>query len=99
MSIDVQRAIRLLGITSSPALVRQPEGDGVAERAIRTLKEQLLWVRRFATIEDLRLALAEFAAPYNATWLRERRGHKTPDQIPANQPGLETEAATVEMTA
>ena len=66
----------------------------MAERAIRTLKEQLLWVRHFATIEELRLALAEFAALYNASWLRERHGHRTPDQIRAEQRALETEAAT-----
>ena len=99
MSNDFQREIRFLGITSSPAFVRQPEGNGVAERAIRTLKEQLLWVRHFATIEELRLALAEFAALYNATWLRERHGNKTPDQIRADQLGLETEAATVKLAA
>ncbi len=51
MSGDFQREIRFLGMTSSPAFVRQPEGNGVAERAIRTLKEQLLWVRHFATVE------------------------------------------------
>jgi putative transposase len=99
MANDFQREIRFLGITSSPAFVRQPEGNGVAERAIRTLKEQLLWVRHFATVEELRLALAEFAALYNATWLRERHGHKTPDQIRAEQRGLETEAATVKLAA
>lgn len=99
MSIDFQREIKFLGIASSPAFVRQPEGNGVAERAIRTLKEQLLWVRHFATVEELRLALAEFAALYNATWLRERHGHKTPNQIRVNQRGLETEAATVKMAA
>jgi transposase InsO family protein len=94
MADDFQKEIRFLGITSSPSFVRQPEGNGVAERAIRTLKEQLLWVRHFATVEDLRRALAEFAALYNATWLRERHGHKTPNQIRAEQLGLETEAAT-----
>jgi transposase InsO family protein len=99
MSNDFQREIRFLGIASSPAFVRQPEGNGVAERAIRTLKEQLVWVRRFATVEELRLALSEFAALYNATWLRERHGHKTPDQIRAEQRGLETEAATVKLAA
>jgi putative transposase len=45
MSNDFQREVKFLGITSSPAFVRQPEGNGVAERAIRTPKEQLLWVR------------------------------------------------------
>jgi putative transposase len=99
MSNDFQREIRFLGIVSSPAFVRQPEGNGVAERAIRTLKEQLLWVRHFDTVEQLRLALAEFAALYNETWLRERHGHETPNQIRAKQRGLETEAATVKLAA
>jgi transposase InsO family protein len=94
MSQDFQNEIGFMGIASSPAFVRQPEGNGVAERAIRTLKEQLLWVRHFATVEELRLALAEFAALYNASWLRQRHGHKTPDQIMAEQNGLETDATT-----
>ena len=94
MAEDFQAEIRCFGITSSPAFVRQPEGNGVAERAIRTLKEQLLWVRHFATVEELRQALAAFAAHYNASWLRERHGYKTPDQIRAHQKPLAPEAAT-----
>lgn len=99
MSNDFQKEATFLGITISPAFVRQPEGNGVAERAIRTLKEQLLWVRHFATVEELRLALAEFATLYNASWLRERHGHKTPNQIRAEQIGIATEAATAKMAA
>ena len=91
MSGDFQREIRFLGMTSSPALVRQPEGNGVAERAIRTLKEQLLWVLPLAKVEELRLALAAFAARYHASWLRERHGHRTPDQIRAQQRALKPE--------
>ena len=45
--------------------MREPEGNGVAERFIRTLKENLLWVRSFDTIEALRLALLEFKRTYN----------------------------------
>jgi hypothetical protein len=58
-----------------------------------TLKKQLLWVRYFATVEDLRLALAEFAALYNASWLRERQGYRTPDQIRADQQRLASSTA------
>lgn len=94
MAVDFQNEVRFFGITSSPSFVRQPEGNGVAERAIRTLKEQLLWVRHFATVEELRQALAAFAAEYNASWLRERHGYKTPNQIRAEQKALETEAVT-----
>ena len=72
------RPTRWRRLTSSPAFVRKPEGNGVAERAIRTLKEQLLWVRHFATVEELRLALAGFAALHNASWLRERQGTERP---------------------
>ena len=68
-------------------------GQRGAERAIGTLKEQLVWVRHFATVEELRQALATFAARYNASWLRERHGYKTPDQIRAEQKAFETEAA------
>jgi hypothetical protein len=52
-----QANIAFLGIEASPSFVRQLEGNRVAERFIRTLKENLLWVRSFQTIEELRLAL------------------------------------------
>ncbi len=51
--------------------------DAIAERFIRTLKENLLWVRTFETIEDLRLALIEFAQWYNTQWLVARHGPRT----------------------
>jgi transposase InsO family protein len=41
MSDQFQKEIAFLGITSSPAFVRAPEGNGCAERFIRTLKENL----------------------------------------------------------
>ncbi len=39
MSDAFQRELAFLGIASSPAFVRAPEGNGCAERFIRTLKE------------------------------------------------------------
>ena len=47
VSHHFQSEIRFLGIASSPAFVREPEGNGCAERFIRALKENLLWVRHF----------------------------------------------------
>jgi transposase InsO family protein len=85
---DYQRELAFLGIESSPAFVREPEGNGCVERFIRTLKENLLWVCRFATIEDLRLALHAFKDTYNQTWIVERHGYRTPAQVRADQLGL-----------
>jgi len=67
-----------LGIESSPAFVRAPEGNGCAERVIRTLKAQLLWVRSFATPEELRIALIAWAELYIREWLLERYGFNPP---------------------
>ncbi len=39
---DFQQEVAFFGIDSSPSFVREPEGNGVAERFIRTLKENLL---------------------------------------------------------
>ena len=82
---DFQREVAFLGIESSPAFVREPEGNGCVERFIRTLKENLLWVRRFDTIEDLRLALHAFKDTYNRTWIVERHGYQTPAAVRAAQ--------------
>ena len=83
MSHHFQAEIAFLGIESSPSFVRAPEGNGVAERFIRTLKEQLLWVRTFDTVEALRQALLEFRERYNRHWLLQRHGYATPAQVRA----------------
>jgi len=46
-------------------------------------KEQLLWVRTFDTVEELRLALLEFTDRYHGAWLIERHGHQTPAAVRA----------------
>ncbi|MFO7759278.1 MAG: integrase core domain-containing protein [Roseovarius sp.] len=74
MADDFRLEIDCFGILSSPAFVRQPEGNGIAERGIRALKEQLLWVQYFTTVDELRQALASYAPQYNASWLHQRHG-------------------------
>ena len=61
------------------------EGNGVAERFIRTLKENLLWVRTLKTIEELRAEPVVFARRYNETWLVVRHGYKTPARVREEQ--------------
>jgi transposase InsO family protein len=42
-----------LGISDDPAFLGEPETNGCAERWIRTLKEQCLWVQLHDTVEEL----------------------------------------------
>ena len=81
LSDHFQEELRFLGIRSSPSFVAAPEGNGCAERFIRTLKEQLLWVEHFETVEELRRALLAFKERYNQHWLVARHGHRTPAAV------------------
>ena len=87
-----QREIGFLGLESSPAFVRAPEGNGCAERFIRTLKEQLLWLRFFPTVAELNAALADFRVRFNQRWRLERHGYRSPAEMRANFIALEAAA-------
>jgi putative transposase len=81
MSDDFQAELRFLDIASSPAFIQAPEGNGIAKRFIWTLKERLLWVKTFRTVEDFRNALHAWLVTYNEHWLVERHGFRTPVQM------------------
>jgi transposase InsO family protein len=78
---EFQQEVAFLGIESSPSFVREPEGNGVAERFIRTLEENFLWVRTFEMIEELRHALLEIKSTYNEQWMLEKHDYRSPAQI------------------
>ena len=69
-----------LGISDDPAFLGEPETNGCAERWIRTLKDQCLWVQLHDTVEELRQAVSGFVERYNSAWLIQRHGHRTPKE-------------------
>ena len=80
-----QEEISFLGIQSYPSFVRESQVNGIAERFVRTLKENLLWIQRFDTVEELLLALLEFKDTYNREWIIGRHDYKTPAAVRAIQ--------------
>ena len=75
------RRVKALGLDQSYAFVREPECNGVAERFIRLIKEQCLWVEEFTDLEDARRKIAAFIERYRKEWLLERHGYRTPAQV------------------
>lgn len=73
-----QTEIDHLGISRSPAFHYEPETDGCAETAVQTLKEQVLWIHLFQTLDELRAAVRAFGRRDNAEWLIERHDYRTP---------------------
>ena len=78
MAEHFQKQARFWGISPSHAFVGEPETNGVIERLFRTLKEQVIHGRVFQTIDEVRDAVRDFAARYNAEWLIEKNGHRSP---------------------
>ena len=70
--------MKWLGITISPSYVGEPECNGVAERFMRTLKEQCLYLHRFTSLAEARTIIGEFIERYNTHGLIERLGHQPP---------------------
>jgi len=75
-----QAEIDFLGIARSPAYHYEPETNGCAEKAIQTLKEQVLWIEPFDTLDQLRARVRRFGRDFNQHWLLERHGYRTPTQ-------------------
>ena len=73
-------SIGWLGMADDAAFLGEPETNGCAERWIRTLKEQCLWVELHDTIDQLRQAVTGFVDRYNTSWLIQRHSHLTPKE-------------------
>jgi hypothetical protein len=83
--------LAFLEVASSPAFVRAPEGNGRAERFIRTLNGleprsgSRPWLRTFDTVEELRQAVLAFKERCNRTWIVEHLGYRTSAQVRTEQ--------------
>jgi putative transposase len=78
-----QKQMKFWGMSPSYAFVGEPETNGVIERLFRTLKEQAIHGHIFQTIDDVREAVRAFAARYNAEWLIEKNGYRSPADMRA----------------
>jgi len=81
LSDHFQNQIKAWGIAPSFAFLREPETNGVAERFIRTLKEQAIYGRIFQNLEEVRQAVAEFVDQYNQHWRVEKNGFRSPEEM------------------
>lgn len=69
---------RYWGIGISKGFVKEPETNGVIERFHRTFKEQIVHGRQYHSVEDFRVAVADFIKKYNEHWLLEKLSYHSP---------------------
>lgn len=73
--------LRKLGFRCSPISPLYPQGNACAERFIRILRENLLAIRGFSRLPDLRTAVCEFRDTYNRDWLLSRWRYCSPQSV------------------
>jgi len=78
-----QKQVRFWGMSPSYAFVGEPETNGCMERLFRAQREQIVHGRIFRTIEEVREAVRAFVARYNAEWLIEKSGYRSPADMRA----------------
>ncbi len=78
---DFKKELEFLGLKNSPALVHEPQTNGVIERFFKTLKLECLWLENFRDVEHARDVVGDWMETYNTQWLIERLGYRTPREV------------------
>ena len=69
------------GIAKSFSFVAQPQGNGIAERFIKTLKQQAIYGHVFRNAMEVHKAVTKFVHDYNYRWRIERLRFLTPVEV------------------
>ena len=75
-SLTFMRECRALGIKQAFTAYANPKGNADTERLIRTVKEELCWLREWSSVEELKIEVEKFVKYFNdklftfSTWLQ-----------------------------
>ncbi len=80
------KACHTLGIKHIFTSFNNPKGNADTERVMRTIKEDLVWVRDWASSFDFELAFKNWVDAYNSDFPHMALGYMTPAQFANNTP-------------
>jgi len=86
-----------LGIKQAFTAYNNPKGNADTEPMMRTLKEELCWLREWPSADELKTALDTFVEDFNSGYLHSALGYKTPNAF--EQEHLENQQATLNLAA
>ena len=93
------REVSQLGIKPAFTSYNNPKGNADTERLIRTLKEELLWLREWATVKEVAEAIGEYVEYFNENYLHSALGYKTPNSFEQEWFSEKTKEKTLLATA
>lgn len=86
-----------LAIKQAFTAYNNPKGNADTERMMRTLKEELCWLREWKSVNELKTALDTFVEDFNSSYLLSALGYKTPNEF--DQEHFENQRATLNLAA
>lgn len=75
------KACLALAVTQAFTSYNNPKGNADTERLMRTLKEELIWLREWRSHQELQEGLATWVEQYNEGYHHSALGYKTPSQF------------------
>ena len=89
-SIAFMKTCGQLGITQAFTRYNNPKGNADTERMMRTLKEELFWLREWSSPTQAAEALDRWVTQYNETYRHSALGYRTPVEF-EQEIGLNTQ--------
>lgn len=77
-STRFMKACHHLGIEQIFTSYNNPKGNAETERMMRTLKEELLWLREWEGLYEAQTALNAWIKSYNESYLHSAHGYRSP---------------------
>ena len=82
-SLTFMRECRALGIKQAFTAYNNPKGNADTERLMRTIKEELCWLREWASAEELAIEVEKFVEHFNGHYLHSALDYETPNAFEA----------------
>ncbi len=79
-SLSFMKACSNLGIHQAFTSYNNPKGNADTERMIRTMKEELFWLREWKGEAEINEELDKWVEYYNSSYLHSAHGYRTPIQ-------------------
>jgi transposase InsO family protein len=79
-SLRFMKACSHLGVHQAFTSYNNPKGNADTERMMRTVKEELLWLREWADPYEVSAAISRWIEEYNESYLHSALDYRTPNQ-------------------
>lgn len=80
-SVNFMKACSILEVEQVFTSYNNPKGNADTERMIRTMKEELFWLREWQSERELSIKLDKWDQYYNRNYLHSALGYRTPIQV------------------